>query len=81
MSPVRVIQMVTLKLRAPVGQDFFEPAVSQIGCYQFLWYVGQANAINRGIEYVHDAVENKLSICLDGKSLAITFKFPCVDRP
>ncbi|EJM79581.1 hypothetical protein PMI32_04173 [Pseudomonas sp. GM60] len=73
--------MVTLKHRTPVGQDFFESAVGQIRCDQFLWYVRQTYAINGGIENMHDAVENELPICLDRKRLAISFKLPGVNRP
>lgn len=80
LASVGVIQVVTLKLGAPVGQDFLESTVGQIRCYQLLWYVGQTNAINGGIQNMDDAVEHQLSICLDRKSLTIVFKFPGVDR-
>ncbi len=73
--------MVALKFGTPIGQDFFELAVGQVRCDQFLWYVGQANAINGSIENMHDAVENELAICLDRKRLAIAFKLPGVNRP
>ena len=81
LASVGVIQMVALKLGTPVGQDFFEAAVGQVRCDQLLRDVGQTNTIKGGIENMHDAVENKLPICLDRKRLAISFKLPGVNRP
>ena len=71
--------MLALKIRAPAIQNLFEPAIGQIRCSQLLRDIGQTDAIYSAIEYVHDAIEDKLPFNFDGKCFATLLELPCIN--
>ena len=71
--------MVALKIRAPVAQDLFEPAILEVRRGQFFWDKSKADALDCSVESMDDAVENKLAFDFDAESLAVLFEFPLVN--
>src|SRR5690606_24252035 len=71
LPPVRVVQMESGEIGAPVAQNDFKPAIGYERRRQVLGDVGQADAVYSRIDDVGHAVEDQLPFNLYGKRLAV----------
>ena len=79
LAPVWVVQMKSLKMRAPISQNGLEPSVGQVGGYQGLRNIGKAQAVSSALKNVNGAVEDERAVDLDGKCLVVFRKLPGID--
>ena len=75
---VRVIEVISWKMREPILEHSLEPSLSHMRLRELLRHIGQDKSGQRRIEHLCSAVEDELPINSHLQFAAAFFEFPGV---